>query len=453
MNSPRSVHSSCAPSVLPPADVWTWLLRLRWGACLGQAGAVATVRWLLGVPVPAVELLGLIALAACSNLLLARRLARGAMPSFWAMTALFVFDVSVCTIALGACGGVHNPFIGITMVHVALAATVLPMPHLGVVLAAAVACMTALFLGPLPDAARYGLHSSPLYLRGMAVSYGVAAGFIAVFVARMQQALARSENELARARERATRDERLSSLATLAAGAAHELASPLGTIAVAAGEMERRLRFFESAAGEKADPAAVVHIGCAELASLRADAGLVRQEVRRCRDVLRQVVEDSEATAADTTVSVPPDELVREAVSGLSGASRVRLHLAPEAPALSVPRRSVVHGLRAVVHNALQSGASGSEQEAGEVAVRVSRHRDQLHISVADAGRGMDTAVLARAGEPFFTTKRQDGGSGLGLFLARTIFERLGGGLDVASRPGSGTTVVMQLPLPVADGS
>lgn len=420
----------------PPRDAWAWLARLRWGACFGQAAAICGVRWWLDVPVPAGPLLVLVAASAASNLCLVLRLRRAPLPSARAMTALFVADLVVCSAALAASGGVHNPFVQVSLVHVALAATVLPAEGLGAVLAAAAACLLALFLAPLPDPLRYGLRSSPRYLGGMAAAYAVTAGFIALFVARTQQALARSQADLALARGRASRDERLGTLATLAAGAAHELAGPLGAIAVAAGEMERAL-----SAEDRGPLPAVAD-------ALRDDVSLVRREVRRCREVLRQMAEDAEAAAGDAPTAVSAAQLVREAVDGLSGAARVRLHLAPGAPALWVPRRSVVHGLRAVVHNALQASAAAAGE--GEVAVRVVQRGGHVHIVVADAGMGMSDAVRARAGEPFFTTKGEVGGTGLGLFLARTVFERLGGGLDVASHPGRGTTVELQLPLAAA---
>lgn len=426
------------PPAPPPRDAWAWLARLRWGACAGQASAICGVRWWLGVPVPARSLLVLVLASAASNLWLVLRLRRALLPSARAMTVLFVVDLVVCSVALAASGGVHNPFVQVSLVHVALAATVLPAAGLGTVLAAAAACLVTLFLAPLPDPVRYGLQSSPRYLSGMAAAYAVTAGFIALFVARTQQALARSEADLALARGRASRDERLGTLATLAAGAAHELAGPLGAIAVAAGEMERAL----SGEGAGRPPAG--------FDALRDDVVLVRREVRRCREVLRQMAEDAEAAAGDAPTAVYPAQLVREAVEGLAGAARVRLHLAPGAPTLWVPRRSVVHGLRAVVHNALQASAAAAAAGKGEVAVRVVQRGNHVHIMVADAGMGMSEAVRARAGEPFFTTKGEVGGTGLGLFLARTVFERLGGGLDVASYPGRGTTVELQLPLAAA---
>src|SRR5262249_34698668 len=111
-----------------------------------------------------------------------------------------------------------------------------------------------------------------LHLRGMWVAFGVAATFIVYFVRRVTRALAEREAELTRQR---TRGEKLASLATLAAGAAHELATPLSTIAVVAKELER-----DVSARSPADQPLV------------EDARLIRDQVERCRAILLQMADD-----------------------------------------------------------------------------------------------------------------------------------------------------------------
>jgi two-component system sensor histidine kinase RegB len=109
-----------------------------------------------------------------------------------------------------------------------------------------------------------------------------------------------------------------------------------------------------------------------------------------------------------------------------------------------VPPRALTQALRGVIKNALE--AAGGE---GEVHVRVDRDAGSWRLAVVDRGAGMAPDVLARAGEPFFTTKNGDGltrGMGLGLFLARVVFERLGGELGLDSVAGQGTTVTLRLP-------
>jgi two-component system sensor histidine kinase RegB len=110
-----------------------------------------------------------------------------------------------------------------------------------------------------------------------------------------------------------------------------------------------------------------------------------------------------------------------------------------------VPPRAVAQAIRGVVKNALEASPP-----AAEVALRVEADAAEWRIVVRDAGPGMDRAVLARAGEPFFTTKgggaSSGRGMGLGLFLTRVVLERLGGALEIASQPGAGTAATLRLP-------
>ena len=429
------------PRASPSADIWGWLLRLRWGACLGQGVAVAVVRWGLGVPVPTLPLFALILLAAVSNAALsacyAGRPAPG--PSLW--TAVLVGDVLALTALLSLSGGVANPFISVYTVHVALAATILPVRGLLAVGLAGMMGFFALDALHRPVAAIDIVNRSPLVVRGILCASVLANVFIAYFVGRIQAALARSERRLQRARARAARDEQLSSLAALAAGAAHELSTPLASIAVAAGEMARRLQGSPSAA-------------------LRDDVALIRSEVERCREILRHMGAGAARNAADSFAHVQPAAFVKEALHDWAGNGRIALQIDPAAiGALYVPRRSVEHSLRAVVRNALEASAAARARPdaraerggtAGKVAVRVAQVEGTCYISVADDGCGMGQEVVDKLGQPFFTTKELGSGMGLGLFLARDVLERLGGALRVTSHVGLGTTVVLQLP--VSDG-
>ena len=141
--------------------------------------------------------------------------------------------------------------------------------------------------------------------------------------------------------------------------------------------------------------------------------------------------------------TIEAEQLVRTALADWPGADRVRIvSLTPDPLIVDVPLDEVAQSLRAVVQNALDVSTSGQA-----VTVTLARRDEQLEIRIIDRGAGMATEVLARAGNPFFTTKEPGKGMGMGLFLARTVCQRLGGQLTLESKPGEGTTVVMQLPL------
>jgi two-component system sensor histidine kinase RegB len=109
--------------------------------------------------------------------------------------------------------------------------------------------------------------------------------------------------------------------------------------------------------------------------------------------------------------------------------------------AVAVPARALTHAIRGVVKNALQASPGGTP-----VRVALVREAAGWKLSVEDRGVGMPAEVLARAGEPFFTTKPPGEGMGLGLFLARAVLDQLGGRLELRSVPGEGTRVELRWP-------
>jgi two-component system sensor histidine kinase RegB len=264
-----------------------------------------------------------------------------------------------------------------------------------------------------------------MHLQGMWVAYAVAAGFIVYFVQRVTLALGERERQLAEARDLTARNEKLASLATLAAGAAHELSTPLSTIAVIAKELEHQL---ERNGGEQ---------------DAVADARLIREQVARCRDILVQMTADAGESMGEGSEEVSLEQLLHEAVDGLRNAGHIRLRIADGAAArlLMVPRSPVVHAIRNVLKNAQEASP-----EVQDIEVRVSSTTNECIVEVEDRGDGMPPEILGRACEPFFTTKEPGQGMGLGLFLSRAVLSRLGGRLDLSSQIGRGTTVRLFLP-------
>jgi two-component system sensor histidine kinase RegB len=261
----------------------------------------------------------------------------------------------------------------------------------------------------------------PLHLQGMWLAFAITAALLAYFVTRIAAELRAREREIFALQERAAKSDKLASLSTLAAGAAHELGTPLGTIAIAAKELER------SVAG-------------LDRPSLADDARLIRTEVDRCRGILNQLSEKAGESAGEMSVPTRLEELSMQLRESLAQTERERVRVSADPGVVAtIPRAAVTQALRTLVRN-------GLEASEGDVRVSLAREGERVAILVEDRGTGMDAHVLARAGEPFFTTKPPGQGLGLGLFLARAVAERLGGSLELVSTPGKGTVAKLELP-------
>jgi two-component system sensor histidine kinase RegB len=219
----------------------------------------------------------------------------------------------------------------------------------------------------------------------------------------------------------------LASLSTLAAGAAHELGTPLATIALVAKELEHGL-------GSGKD-----------LATLTPDARLIRQEVERCRGILQQMA----ARAGEGAAEMPSKVSVHGVEQGVSealglGLGSVSFERIGELNELVAPERLLVQVLANLVRNAFDAQAEVGKLEAVRVVSRVEPERAEFEIF--DQGSGIPAHQSARVGEPFFTTKPPGRGLGLGVFLARAFAEKVGGDLTLEPRPGGGTVARLTLP-------
>lgn len=418
-----------------------WLIRLRWAEIVGQSATVLVAQVFLGIALPIVPLLVVVGIGLLSNLALEVRLGRGepapadsgaslsrpSAPSEGELAAVMALDILLLTALLFFTGGPLNPFGSLYLVQIALATVMVRAPWVWMLVVLSFSCYGLLLLVhqplDLPDSTR---------MVGTWVALGVASAFVVHFLLRITGALAAREAELAEARHLAARQERLASLATMAAGAAHELSTPLGTVALAAKELERALtsRLAEGAAGV-ADP-------------LIEDARLIREQVGRCRSILDQMAQGA-GTIGESLAKITVGELIAEAVTRTRAAPPIARELAEAMAALpiEIPRVAVTSALRSLLTNA--QDASPPDQPVALQVSEVASTRALL-ITITDRGSGMEPEVLARIGEPFYTTKAPGRGMGLGMFLARAVVEGVGGALQIDSVRGRGTTVSVTLP-------
>jgi two-component system sensor histidine kinase RegB len=408
--------------------VVAWLQPMRWITCIAL-WAVLGVVWLfphLDLSLRDIRLLGLTA-AVCRTLVVvwSRRESSPRMLPGLALAS----DAVLLTGLLDITGGPFNPFIVMYAAYVWTAAVVV-----GPAWAVAVALVSLAGFGWLVvDHLQTGLiehhrlNDFPTHLFAMWFAGAGVAELVAHYVAQARAASARQQAQVNEAHERAARSERLASLTTLAAGAAHELSTPLATIAVAARELDRN-------AARVVEPRAVGE-------ALRDDARLIRAELDRCQTIL-----DGMSGRAGTGLPTTLEPLAPAAIAGLlqerlseTRRQQLDVEIAPEASVPAAAGAEMIQAISSLLKNAFDASSNGDR-----VLLRFGARDGMARIEVRDRGAGMPLETRLRAGEPFFTTKEAGKGLGLGLFLVRTFAERSGGTLDFDA--SEGTTAILEIP-------
>ncbi|HXE56136.1 MAG TPA: ATP-binding protein, partial [Tepidisphaeraceae bacterium] len=422
MEFPRRPDLSALVSVVhEPRIVLAALTRLRWLAVIGQLAAIVLAVSAFGLRLPLVPIAIVVLATAVSNALLVW-LPLFRRPPVWTVQAVLLLDVILLTILLCLTGGPENPFAYLYLIHVAMAVLVLPSRWMWAVVATVAACYGLLLawhlpLGPLPP--RVSAIGSWFALVLVAV-------LIASFIGDIIHSLRQREHELVTMRDRASRNEHLAALTTLAAGAAHELNTPLGTIAVVARELELS---FKDAAQD--DP-------------VLEDARLIRREVDRCQTILsRMRVDIGEDISHRTLVSLPDLESRLRQSLDESNAARLRIVRNESLASIHAPPRALEQALLVLLRNGLDAS-----DITKPVTLQITQTNGHVRFEVRDQGCGMSPEMLRRAGQPFFTTKEPGRGMGLGLFLVRLVAQQCGATFAIDSTPGVGTTCVLELSEP-----
>jgi two-component system sensor histidine kinase RegB len=415
-----------------------WLLRLRSWALATQIAVGVSVEAWLSFGLPWTPLVVVFCVEAVTNVALWLWQRRTAAVPERAIIAVMVLDTLLLSALLVFTGGPLNPFTFLYLVHVALGALVLSPVASWSLTAVTLACYGALFFVPSPPIGAHDPHAGhghaharapgaeleagmQIHVQGMWFACAVTAVFVAGFIHRVRASLRARDAELARAQAMRERQERVTAMGQVAAGAAHELGTPLSTIAVASRELARAL-----------EVAAPEHV---------ADALLIRAQVQRCQGILSQMQLGTGSQPGEAQRSEGVRAIVERALDEGEARARVRWRDGLEDASVLVPVSAVVRAVRSLVDNALWASPADAPVE-----LSLRRAGRFVEIEIADHGEGMSEDVLRRAGEPFFTTREPGVGMGLGLYLARNLAEQLGGALVLQSAPGEGTRAILRLP-------
>lgn len=336
-------------------------------------------------------------------------------------------DLVALAILLYLSGGAANPVISFLLVPVAVAALSLPGTWAAAIALLAVLLYSLLMWQFLPLSVGDAERAARLHLAGMWLTFVVSATMIAWFVARMTASIRERDSRLAAAREQALRDERVVALGALAAGAAHELGTPLATIAVLVGELERDAGLDAAA---------------------REDLAVMREQVALCKNIISGM-------AARSGTFRPEQLQVQDAAVWLQGV-RDRWHaMRPRA----ISRLTVAPGpgaaliaieptLEQALANLLNNAADAA---ASEIGIGLTWDARKLMITIRDCGAGFPADVLHRAGR--MSLPARSGGAGIGLLLAFSAIERSGGRIVLDNLPTGGGRVSIELPLAGSTGT
>jgi len=424
-----ALAGDAAPNLALP-----WVVRLRYGMAAGEAAIVVAIWLAFHLDSRVLWAISPLAAVIASNIALGRLGPWAARFPEATLGATFALDTVCLTSVLALTGGPMNPFSLLYLVQIALSAMVLHKIwtwSLGVL---STACFGLLFFVHIPIAGFEGHRTGPglsPHLVGMWIAFAVAAILITFFTGKIADTLRRREREVLALQTRVAKNERLASLVTLAAGAAHELGTPLGTIAIVSRELERY-------ALQVRDNQPVLE-----------DARLIRSEVERCRVILERMSAQGAEPMGETPVEIEVRELLQQVLNRLPESSRGALVVETDHGVTAVlPANATAQAVGALVQNAIDANVNGRP-----IALGFRNSGGFIDITVRDEGSGMDPDTVRHIAEPFFTTKEPGKGMGLGTFLVRVFAERLGGRLFFSSLPGRGTTATLQLPLVLPKGA
>ncbi|MDH0896998.1 MULTISPECIES: ATP-binding protein [unclassified Pseudomonas] len=401
-----------------------WRLTLiRLLVLAAQAGSVGIAYLSDLLPLPWLPLCITLGVSLCLCLLTALRL-RGPWPvTELEYTVQLACDLVIHSVLLYYSGGSTNPFVSYYLVPLTIAAATLPWFFSMFLAGLALTGYTALLIWYHPLHLNNVQHEAmliSLHLFGMWLNFLLSAAFITFFVVKMAGALRRQDELQALRREEGMRDQQLLAVATQAAGAAHELGTPLATMSVLLTELRQENR---------------------DKPALQDDLALLQEQVKLCKDTLQQLVRAAEA---ERRQAVEEQTAVQWLETTLN-----RWHLMrPEATyrfqclgAGAVPRLLPPADLTQALLNLLNNAADACPDKLD---IRLDWDEQWIALSIRDHGVGVPLAIAEQIGRPFFTTKGK--GFGLGLFLSQASVTRAGGSVKLYNHEEGGTLTELRLP-------
>jgi two-component system sensor histidine kinase RegB len=400
------------------------LIQLRWIAVIGQIATIALTELALGVSLPlesmAIVLGALVALNGASYLWVRNRTEVGNRPLLLAL----MLDVIALTAQLYLSGGAMNPFTGLYLLQVTLGAVLLDVAFAWTIGATTATgfLFLMIFNQPLALPPRGLLDLLTLQIIGTFVCFLLNAGLLVFFLIRITRNLRTRDARLAALKQQAAEEDLIVRMGLLASGAAHELGTPLSSVAVILGDWRRMPEI-------RGNP------------EMTADIEEMQAAIQRCKSIVTGILKSAGEARGDapvvTTVNDFLSDIVKEWQASSPGATlRYENSFGTDVPIVSDST------LKQIVFNLLDNAFEASPNW---IQLTARHDEDMLLLEVRDAGAGFAPEVLEHLGTPYQSTKAR--GGGLGLFLVVNVVRKLGGSVTASNAPGGGAVVSLRLPL------
>jgi two-component system, sensor histidine kinase RegB len=397
------------------------LIAMHWIAIAIQLAFVLVASAFFDTSISLAPVLAICALQAVLNLpTLWRRVAATASEPVAAFAQILIDVVALSGVAYFA-GGASSPLISLYLPLIAVAATILPPRPASVLAAISIACYSLVSLVHAPTHVHDPAEAFRSHLIGMWVIFVCSALTISWFVVRLNATIRSRDAALAAARETALRNERVVALGNLAAGAAHELGTPLATMAVVVGELA-------------ADPSLSPQV--------KSDVELALAQVRECKRIITRLAARAGSSRAEALQPVSAEAWIEQLVERWR---RQRPQVLPDVKiegTIPGPRIAADVTLEQALLNLFNNAADASP---GQVGIHAGWDSQNVQVDVLDRGTGIPLEISGRLGLDLVSTR--DEGSGMGVVLALSAVEQSGGTLSFTNRAGGGTLAKVLLPL------
>lgn len=427
MNPPFHIfpnRTASEPYVPGSARNVALLVQLRWMAVVGQLIAIWFAARVLQVSLPLARLLVVPVLLVAINLFTWLPPRRRTGYSHLEMLGALMFEVAALAWQLYHSGGLTNPFSFLFLLQIVMGAILLPpnWSWMIAVLSTALVVVLTFYYQPLQLPPRWAGQEMRLYVLGSVVSFALIASLLMFFVIRMDRIRQHSDAALAALRQQAAEEHHIVRMGMLASGAAHELGTPMATMAVLLGDWLKHPAI-------RADP------------ELQSEFHEMDVELRRCKTIVSGILMSAGQARGENPAITPISTFIhaigREWAGRSAGGFRLNDRMTEDPVIVSDP------ALRQVIGNVIENALEVSPDFVLLTARIEERH---LVLDVSDRGPGFAADMLATFGRPYSSTKGVPGG-GLGLFLVVNVVRKLGGWVQVGNVDRSGALVRIAIPL------